>query len=479
MSSRTTNLKPSNTLRYIVAFSYDSDSLSFEDICSDIEKDDTWVSSDLWFKGIEQDLYNYILDQFTPRDDRSNIGTAWLYKDVPSLPALSYRISMRGRADKVFNISFSDMGLFLFRSKVGLLWYEIDAPDFDDVSELIWFQNAFKELNLNRNLKKFFMRDQDGALTAFHMGSFLDDILRRLPCEISYFAQRRSVIDHNDANGNKLPVPDKAVLFTYVSTPSKAGDVEDHDADLISWAYCLTGGHNPRHMIPEDIEKDYYHPFRNVYWNVTNEGCACCAKYTARNNKFFSDQFATRFRHDYFYIYIILLHQSYSLLNYSTWIERELPADTLDYISYADSNRKKIELFLLSMNTFLSKNIYASVSHIQHHNDFYAYGVDRLKIRDNAASLNLGTDAIREILEVHESRREAADDSNRNYLFGLLSILIVFSALTDANSLFDIPHDQRLSNPLYWIVMIFIVFLCLATIFNLLRMTWKNRKVRR
>jgi len=476
MSQNTSKLKPSNTLRYIIAFSYDSDSLSFEDLCSTLEKNGTWLSSDLWFKGIEQDLYDYILDQFSPRSDRTNIGTAWLYKEVPSLPSISYHISFPGHRDKVFNLSFSDMGLFLFRSKIGLLWYEIDAPDFADVSDLIWFQNAFKELNLERNLQRFYRLSKDGTEEPFHMGLFLDSIIRQLPCDIRYFAQRKSFVENKDIHGNNLPVPDKAVLFTYMSCQSETDDVEDHDTDLISWTYNLTGGHSPRHMIPDNIEKDYYHPFRNVYWNITNEGCACCAKYASKNSTFFSDHFITRFRHDYFFIYIILLHQSYSLLNYSTWIEKQLPADKSEYISYAEINRQKVELLLLSMNTFLSKNIYASVSHIQHHNDFYSYGVNRLRIRDSAESLNLGTDAIREILEVHENRREAADDSNRNYLFGVLSILIVFSALTDANSLFDIPHDQRMSNPLYWIVMVFIVILCLSTVIKLLRMAWKRRK---
>ena len=463
-------------LRYVVAFSYDPGNLSFEDLCKAVSADDSWMSSDLWFKGIEQDLYDYILNQISPRNDKTNIGTAWLYKNISSLPAISYSAGAPDNERKNYNISFSDMGLFLFRSKVGLLWYEIDVPDFEDVSELIRFQNAFKELNYTKNLERFLRIGSDCSKEPFHMASFLDGIVRSLPCDIQYFAQRKSISGCMDTGSKSLPVPDKAILYTCLTRQQETEIIEDHDPELISWLYCLTGGHSLRHMIPDNMEQNYYHPFRNVYWNVTNEGCACCAKYNSTNNIFFTDRFVTRFRYDYFFIYVILLHQSYSLLNYSTWIEHNLPADQSEYLSYAAANRKKIELFLLSMNTFLSKNLYASVSHIQHHNDFYSYGVDRLKIKDSADSLNLGTDSIREILEVHENRREASDDSNRNYIFGVLSILIVFSALTDANSLFDIPSDQRLSNPLYWIVMIFIVVLCLSTIYKLVRMAWKSRK---
>lgn len=465
--------KSTAVLRYIVAFSYDTGSASFEDLCTAISGQESWISSDLWFREIEQDLYDYILNQVSSRNDKTNIGSAWLYKDIPSLPALSYR---QRNDDRTFNISFSDMGLFMFRSNVGLLWYEIDAPDFDNVPDLIRFQKYFKELNFEKNLQQFSVISGDPAGTAFHMGAFLDDIIRSLPCDIRYFAQRKCIVDHRDSAGSDLAVPDKAILFTCLTRQSESEVIEDHDPELIDWLYCLTGGHSMRHLIPEDMEDNYYHPFRNVYWDVTNEGCACCAKYNSSNSIFFTKRFTMRFRHDYFFIFVILMHQSYSLLNYSTWIERNLPADQNEYLSYAEMNRNKIEHFLLSMNTFLSKNIYASVSHIQHHNDFYAYGIKRLKIKESAENLNLGTDAIREILEVHENRREASADSSRNYLFGVLSILIVFSALTDANSLFDIPHDQRLSNPFFWVIMVFIVALCISTVVRLMVMAWKNRK---
>ena len=464
-----------SVLRYIVAFSYESEILSFEDVCSFLDQNNTWHVSDLRINNIEQDLYDYLLDQFSYRTDRTNIGTAWSYNDLSSLPTISYQMRRNNR-DESFNISFSDMGLFLFRSRIGLLWYEIDAPEFDRAADLIKFQRAFKEMNLESNIQRFSILEPDGTKNTFHMGVFIDDIIRQLPCDIRYFAQRKSIIEHKDEHGNTIPIPDKSVLFTYFTEPSATDDVEDHDGDLINWAYYLSTGSNQQHMITDDVESGFFHPFRNVYWNITNEGCACCAKYTKANSDFFTERFTMRFRHDYFSIYVILLHQTYSLLNYSTWIEKQLTADKTEYLTYAEINRSKVEQLLLSINTFLSKNIYASVSHIQHHNDFYSYGVNRMRIKEGVESLALGIDAIGEILEVHENRREASDDSNLNYLFGVLSILVVFSALTDANSLFEIPHDQRITNPLYWLVMASIILLSITVIIRLLRMTWMRRK---
>ena len=103
-------------------------------------------------------------------------------------------------------------------------------------------------------------------------------------------------------------------------------------------------------------------------------------------------------------------------------------------------------------DTFLSKNIYASVSHITTQNEFYLYGLSRLHIRENISSINLGTDAIVEMLNVQENAREADADHKANLLFGSLSILVVFSALTDMAALFDVAGAwQSAKMPFYYI----------------------------
>lgn len=469
--------KISSTLRYIVPFSFDSDvSVSYDNVCSLLASHNAWEASTMWSKEVEQDLYDYIIDQFIDRGDTTNIASTWHYRNISSLPKLTYK-PKRPKNKQSYSVAFSDMGLFIFRSRIGILWYELEDPEFDDVDEIVLFQNIFKEFNLPIDKQRIFLKEDSDE--PFYLGVLIDDIIRDLPCRIHYFAQRKCVINHSDSEGRALPVPDKALLFSYIAIPCKSELNTDHNKDLIRWTYYLSNGYSHRHLVKDDIESDLLHPYLNTYWNLSNEGSACCTHYDERNNIFFNNLFISRFKYDYFLVYIILLHQSYSLLNFSTWIEKNLPANEAEYVGSKNKHRVKLEQLLLNLNTFLSKNIYASVSHIQHQNDYYSYGLNRLKIHDDIKSVNLGIDAINEILEVHENRREATDDSTRNFIFGILSLLVVFSALTDFNSLFDIKQDARLENPIYWGFMVFIVALPIAAIISLLIMSYRKRKGKR
>lgn len=138
----------------------------------------------------------------------------------------------------------------------------------------------------------------------------------------------------------------------------------------------------------------------------------------------------------------------------------------------------RIKELQLTINTFLTNNINASVSHIQHQNDFYRYGIERLNIKGNIESVSIGTDAIDEIIEADENRHEAERDTKMNLLFGILSVLVVFSALADANTLFDINLRQRFGNPVWIIVMGFITVLAVIVLNGLYRVL-KNKQRKR
>ena len=471
-------------LRYILPFylKHEGD-LDFDRIHSSVSADPAWEETDAWIKdpktGIhtsEQDLYDYIIKQFSFSDDSTNIGCVWKYNNVDSLPEVIYKAE--DKSDR--KIHFTDMGLYLFRTGIGLLWYEINASSVSgSVKELIRFQNSFKELCSTRHTKerqnKLRFIDEDGFETELILGKILDGILNELPFEQSYFAMRRLESSKGDTNGPILP--DKAILYNYLAVPASENDVPDHDPELSFWAFCFANGYSDLYLTNDDLEESFYRPFRNEVWNVTNEGCSCCVKYTNMSNGFFTGSFPQRIRGDYFLTYILLLHQHYSLLNYATWVQKNMSADGKTYRDSPEKSKRKLEKMLLDMNTFLSKNIYASVSHITTQNEFYLYGLSRLHIRENISSINLGTDAIVEMLNVQENAREADADRKANLLFGSLSILVVFSALTDMAALFDVAGAwQSAKMPLYYIFLVIIIGLGLFAFYGFLKNIFSRKK---
>ena len=447
-----------NVLRYIVAFYYVNKYDIFDEAVNKMLDSSEWLKPEIWLEGVEQDVYEYIANQFDYRGEKNNVGVQLKYSG-DELPCLRY-YRESSTLDEPIDVQITDVGIYIFRSGVGFLWYEVDAESVsDNVDSLITFQNNFKELNRDTNFQRFRKLSFDGESTVFSMGEYINSLLAKVPLDIHYFSKRKSLFDSSD---EKKIVPDKAILFTYFASRDEEIDNKDNDSELIEWTYYLTNGYNRNFMLVEDIENSYYHPFKNVYWNITNEGCACCVKYNHKNAVFFTKQFAQKCCADYFLIYILILHQAYSLLNYATWIEENLSAESDTYEEEARGSHESIEKLQLSLNTFFTKNIYASVSHIQHQNDFYLYGLNRFNIDENIKSVSIGADAINDILERKETRREAEDDSRRNMLFGILSFLVIFSALADADALFNIKLSQRVNNPVWWIVFGVIVLLALV-----------------
>ena len=114
----------------------------------------------------------------------------------------------------------------------------------------------------------------------------------------------------------------------------------------------------------------------------------------------------------------------------------------------------KIQRLLAEMNTFTMKSTHASVSHIQHQNDFYEYGMTRLRIREDAESVVAGAESLDEMQNLVEAKEKEKNDSVINTALALLSVWAFFSAISDGvasvNWLF---FDENLySNSLYRIV---------------------------
>lgn len=141
-------------MRYIVPFSYGSGDM-FAQVCHTLSCNDNWSLDGI--RESEQDIYPYMLNTLLQRaDDKNNIACGWRFQQgKPSILSFAYLSQQQLMKWKV-----SEAGLFLFRTGIGLFWYEIvkTAPGNKKmtVEELIQFQNAFKELNRRGNCDIFY-----------------------------------------------------------------------------------------------------------------------------------------------------------------------------------------------------------------------------------------------------------------------------------------------------------------------------------
>ena len=444
--------------RYIIPFSYEG---NYSD--ASIKINSNWELRKP--PDTEQDIYEYVADSLYSTEkaiseSENDIGSLWVPKKGSKIrfPRLLYIDSVSNEQFKIYS---HEIGLSIFRNGIGFVWYDISLRHMDtsfvtDTDIIINFQNKFKELNRKSNISRIVLEENDSS---FVLGEWIENTLLADITGKRFYPGRI----HCSNSGYSTKVPDKALLYTYYIA---FGDMDTQE--LLKLNYRLSSGYDTKYKLPNSIVENCFTPFENVVWKITKEGCGCAVN-TDEKDSFFTRLFVDKVRNDYFILYLLLLYQSYSLLMYAEKIELKMSANPEFYLNSKDDT--KIQRLLAEMNTFTMKSTHASVSHIQHQNDFYEYGMTRLRIREDAESVVAGAESLDEMQNLVEAKEKEKNDSVINTALALLSVWAFFSAISDGvasvNWLF---FDENLfTNPAYSIASIIMAtIVCGVGIFALI-----------
>lgn len=416
--------------RYIVPFIFESGN-DYDQTVNKIHSMKEWCLQERSRKK-EQDLYKIILDNFHMDERKNNIGCSFVYKlGEETLPSIIYT-----RFDTDININVKQMGMYLFRTNVGFIWYEADICNNNDLQAMVLLQNEFKELSYERFVYKkkgqrYTFEDSENAEKPILMGHWLKtQVLDRLPVTIQYFAERTDPLDKT------LMIPDKTLLFNYIVFDKI--DMEE----LMDNIFYLNNGYNDRYKRTPGFEKNLLEPFKDAYYCATTGGCGYYAVPEGNNVHFYRKTLKEKVMLDYFLMYILCLYQSYSILKFTRDMEERLPADSSIYLTDSKESLVTLKELETNINVFLVKSIYSSVSHISHQNDFYRFIIRQLNISENIEGLTIGLDSLRKLqegreqeriekLETEENEERELADNRMNIALGLISILALGSAISD------------------------------------------------
>lgn len=358
-----------------------------------------WIRDDI--KKGEHDIYNHVLDMFG--DDstvgNSGIGASFTYlSDRRELVQLKY---------KDYNFNIVKAGMYLFSGGVGFFWYEIDelqSKDSHSISayQLIEFQTDFKELNFRKNISTFKLRNNSEDFT---VGDWAANMIASACGKIDFFAERSNVL-YDGTKQHPRRVPDKALIFNYIL----------YEADNVNSniSYYLTKGYKLTYRKPDNIEDKMILPFNNIIWYACREGAGYYVYCDEKNKTFLTRDMPHRFMSEYFLIYMLILNSAYTVISFSERIGHELPSDARSYMSpdmYIDmlgimpKKKKaiyeleaKITALITEINVFAAKNVYSSVSYVEHQNTFFEYLMEVYKTEKSISSLLSGVGALRDIL---------------------------------------------------------------------------------
>ena len=542
-------------LRYIVPFYIEPEgggTVPFRAACERFAALRDEAGEPLWTPvtryNVEPDLYDHIARWLQSRDGRSEICRSWHYAPFTRRRNDGMRIDWLREDGTVEQLLINRLGVTLFVTGVGFVWYEVQqwigqtcAPlRGRQFSELLRFSHDFKELaRRNRRLlepglpmvrltkaelaalerpeggvqvkplsggrtlwldgeklaarmaearplsdaqKQMIPRrnyvlvpeDETGhcRLAALMpiLGRWLRDVLRQAVPEVRFFA-----VDYAQDDPVDPRVPDKALLFAFAATNIAEREKLRHTVCLLAKGYHNAYGIS---ALTVDSTLDLFNCC-GLY--IGREGCAFAA---GANAEVFhrSDRFKERFSTIYFWTYIMLLQQTYSLLNFSRRAAEALPADPGAYLTdeggdYTD----RMDHLLLEINAFLVRNRFSSVSSIHHINEFYRYGCRQLTIREDIDSLYEG---LRALTEMQKNRRQRQDelrereaDEKIETAMRRLAVLAIVSALCDSVGLV-VAARQELAGlgdgPSVWFILSLLLWVALWVL--VIRVGWPALK---
>lgn len=458
-------------MRYIVPFSFCNEGYCVESLCDKVDfEGNHWVQTSV--KSGDQDLYKFVLDSFADygsRMDNTYVASSFVYqtKDGSPVKCLRYYEEYSENRKRKFNyiadFDIRELGLFLFGTGTGFLWYEIsdfyhgkeDAEqgekpvDYEmPLNKLYEFQFKFKELNRYRFAELFRCKKGEEE-ELFLMGNWIAGLLAALNLKVSFFAERENERIFNDRPNECLWVPDKAVLFSYAAfNEGKVGV----GFDFSTPTYYLTKGYKLSYTTPENVREQMRYPFRNVCFYAAQEGAGYCAVYNEKNYSNFLGNMYDKVMNDYFLMYILLLHQKYTIVKFRDEIGANLSAVAAEYServirsSEAEkaflANEELLDEMVTKLTVFVTKNIHTSVSHIHHQNDFYSYVSEQLEIQKECTNLSQGLQVLQDNLRSKRTKYEADKEGKRDrQISSMLAMISVVAFVSTLFSIEDFVHD--------------------------------------
>ena len=384
-----------------------------------------------------------------------------------------------------------------------------DIPVSGKNEEYVELQNQDKEVNWmarekispsNRNIlinRKYQIHKAAASgskiaktfnLTVFkplNMGFWINHILEPIKdldgIYIEYFSSRKPF----PGRSSNIVIPDKSIVFSYL-----VSEINDQN-ELYTKTYRLATGYTERHN-PLSDNSVFWNHSTGVLWYGSQQGCGRVIARGEMQSTYYEDMVRSKGLDDYYIMYLLELNQKYGLIYYGKAITEELTQDVDQYVRDNEDLRKKLLRLNAEINLFLMKCSYTSVSNIQKQNEFYFYIRKQLNIEEDINSIKSGLEGLsvlqdslaqreRERKEAAVSERKSKSDRMLNISLGMLSLLAVISAISDAKALLwngNLLQKIKMipQHPYFAALFAFIIIIAIIALINFFRYIMELKK---
>lgn len=321
------------------------------------------------------------------------------------------------RNEKIIRIEFDilHIRIHMFGTGIGFLVYDIGYDDSVNYADILEFNYQFKKIGMN----KFLI---DNCSIELGKGeSFLLELSKNIAtCNNSVEAE----IFFSAISNVKM----QANVFSIL----QLDDAKNIDDKLfhLSRAYNLDYEYSD---CDENEGITTYHPYSYIHWGYCEQGLACIYDNSCN---FTRNGFAGNLNNDYYFMYLLLLHQRYLLL------------DLMDKTLICKNNIeewKRVQTDLLDFEIEYSFNV---ISDERTYHKIYSDMRSILSIVELENDINdvsnrmyvmKHDEELKNINRIHEQEEISADIRSRrtDIVLALLSLLAIFSALVDSTDVIN------------------------------------------
>ena len=243
-------------------------------------------------------------------------------------------------------------------------------------------------------------------------------------------------------------------ILSLTTRPAAEGETAKLKRDLFYLRHC----YNETFVYAEEndtrAEEEICSFANNIYWGVTSEASACIAITDANNCDFIQNAFSKNFKSTYLLMYVLLLHQKYTLYHFITRIGRG-----------EQNNLKKLEKYREELYAFETDYMFSRITEVPQYQLLYEQ-ISR------AFSLNELYNDVHEPIQELRDLRISSHDKKLNLALAALSLLSCASALSDGFAFIDEMRKAYSAwipawSEIFWAIIVAVIF-C-TVVLNLFR----------
>lgn len=219
---------------------------------------------------------------------------------------------------------------------------------------------------------------------------------------------------------------ERANMLTLVDLPKK----DDYELEL----FYLRRGYSKNFLplLNDDFEDITFRSVNDLVWGISSEASVCIMNTDGSQGEFLKSKFYENFNEQYLLMYVILLHQKYTLYTFLT----ETGTSDCD-------NLNKLEEYRHNLYRFEADFVFARVTEVPQYQKIYEKTYSAFSLEQMYEDVREPLKSLSEIRIAAEKKEQRERDKRLNNSILLLSLLSVFSAVADGVQIAELFGEYK------------------------------------